>query len=63
MDTDSAYLLTDPAIHCEDYIFGPTNIGEAGIKSFFKAHDCNAICKKLELPRNKYQKAEAFPAG
>ena len=58
VDTDSAYLLSDPAIH-----YGPTNIGEAGMKCFFKAHNCNDICKKLDLKRNKWQKDEAFPAA
>ena len=58
--------MTDPAIHCEDEnedISGDTNFGKAGMTTFFKAHDCNDICKKLNLKRNQYQKSEAFQSG
>jgi hypothetical protein len=55
--------LTDPAIHSDDPIFGSTNLGKVGFKQFFKAHDCNAVCKELKLKRNVYQKPEAFSSG
>ena len=48
--------ITDPAIHTEFYEkrFGPTNLGKLGIVKFFRTHECNDICKRLQLlnPRN-----------
>ncbi|KXX81186.1 Alpha-protein kinase vwkA [Madurella mycetomatis] len=30
----------------------PSNLGEEGFKFFFASHECNAICRKLELKTN-----------
>ncbi|GBB92406.1 hypothetical protein RclHR1_00200039 [Rhizophagus clarus] len=47
------FLLTDPAIHCEDKLrFGKTNLGERGIKECFLAnHKCSNVCEKLALAK------------
>ncbi|KAK6361727.1 hypothetical protein TWF730_005441 [Orbilia blumenaviensis] len=48
-------LLTDPAIHTKDpdrFVLTPTNFGEDGFKLFFSSHECNDICRKLELKSN-----------
>lgn len=43
-------LLTDPAIHCPTHArFGKTNLGEAGIRAFYKTHKCNKFCNALGL--------------
>ena len=57
MTDGESYLLTDPAIICaEGYKrFGPTNLGQKGIKAFFTKHQCNHICKSLKLKRHEYQ--------
>jgi len=43
------YLLTDPAIctPCHDY--GESDLGQAGINSFFAHHTCNEWCKWLDI--------------
>ena len=48
-------FLTDPAIHCIDYMAlqpktGGSNLGHPGIKKFFFTHKCNEVCQKMELP-------------
>ena len=45
------FTLTDPAIHCTSHSrhFGDTNMGQEGIKSFFKNHSCSTYCHKLAL--------------
>ena len=47
-------FLTDPAIHCKDYMLlqpkrGGNNLGPPGIKKFFASHKCNSICKQMRL--------------
>ena len=47
-------FLTDPAIHCIDYMVlqpkkGGNNLGLPGIQKFFRTHICNDICHKMEL--------------
>ena len=47
-------LLTDPAIHSEDYTLltpkhGGNNLGPPGIKTFFASHRCSRVCKKMRL--------------
>ena len=47
-------FLTDPAIHCEDYMllqpkYGGNNLGPPGIKKFFASHKCNNVCIKMKL--------------
>lgn len=47
---DSSFVLTDPAVHCQDILrFGGTNLGKEGFKRFFKSHKCNAYCAELGL--------------
>jgi hypothetical protein len=54
---DKEYLLTDPAIACPDGLlrFTSTNLGSKGLRKFFESHQCNAICKGLDLKRHKHQ--------
>ena len=47
-------FLTDPAIHCKEYMQlqpknGGNNLGPPGIKIFFASHKCNNICIKMKL--------------
>ena len=57
VDRDGTYILTDPAIHCINSRFGPTNLGTIGIKKFFKRHSCNWVCKAMNLGKNSYTTA------
>lgn len=54
----SKYILTDPAIHCTELVrnspylknqFGNTNLGEEGMRQFFATHECNSVCRALNL--------------
>ncbi|CAF1080685.1 unnamed protein product [Adineta ricciae] len=50
---DRAYLLTDPALHCDDLLRfreTRTNLGKKGMHQFFHTHVCSDICSKLNLP-------------
>ena len=38
------FELTDPAICSRQRNFGPTDLGEKGIESFFANHSCNRFC-------------------
>eukprot|EP00501_MAST-03F_sp_TOSAG23-6_P002682 GSMAST32.ASY1.ANO1.2829.1 assembled CDS len=38
------FELTDPAICSRDRLYGPTDLGEKGIDSFFANHQCNQFC-------------------
>ena len=51
------YILTDPAIACpEDFDrFTDSNLGIKGVQKFFQSHQCNHICRHLNLKRHKYQ--------
>lgn len=40
----SRFELTDVAICSRDREFGPTDLGEKGIESFFANHECNEYC-------------------
>lgn len=49
-------LLTDPGVHAKDperFKECDANLGEAGMKLFFTTHECNDICRKLELRSNR----------
>lgn len=41
----SRFELTDPAICSRRRNYGPTDLGEKGIDSFFANHDCNEFCQ------------------
>ena len=50
------FELTDPAIHYRSAsgrsnVFGRTDAGEEGMELFFKTHDCNQVCKLMQLSR------------
>ena len=50
--TGSGVLLTDPCIHsCSEELlcYGTSNLGPAGINTFFSTHRCNAVCKEMKL--------------
>ena len=38
-------VFTDPVIQSQDGRYGPTDLGHAGISSFFFRHQCNQFCK------------------
>eukprot|EP00798_Chlamydomonas_sp_ICE-L_P024658 gene24658-10284_t len=38
-------VLTDPVILSRDREFGPTDLGSAGISTFFARHTCNKFCQ------------------
>ena len=42
----SRYNLTDPAICSRSREYGPTDLGEKGIDSFFAHHVCNQFCRR-----------------
>lgn len=44
--TKSHYRLTDPAICSSRRLYGPTDMGQKGIASFFAKHRCNQFCEK-----------------
>ncbi len=52
----SRFELTDLAICSRARSFGPTDLGEKGIESFFFSHQCNEYChangKRWASPRN-----------
>lgn len=66
------HLLTDPAIQTVDherFKLAETNLYEEGFKFFFVSHECNSICRKLELKSNRemvvsgnYEFRERWPA-
>jgi hypothetical protein len=41
----SRFELTDPAICSRRRLYGPTDLGEKGIESFFHHHSCNRYCQ------------------
>ena len=46
------YLLTDPALHCDDLLrfrATRTNLGVKGMQEFFRTHLCSEICSTLKL--------------
>lgn len=53
---DDEYILTDPVICSVRREFGITDLGEAGIRSFFNNHQCTELCrstwKKHKSPKN-----------
>ena len=48
--SDNQVLLSDPAIHDPNLlVYGPTNLGDEGIKHFRGMHVCNDICHYMKL--------------
>ena len=43
------YLITDPAINSSDKRFGVSDMGMAGIHTFFYKHVCGDLCRSLKL--------------
>jgi hypothetical protein len=39
----NGFFLTDPSFHSLDDLFGETNFGKPGMKSFFQSHECNKV--------------------
>ena len=54
VDRKDKYILTDPVINCLEPRFGRTNLGQIGMKQFFKTHVCGDVCSKMGLRRNNY---------
>ena len=47
---DDTVYLTDPAVHYHNYMkLGYTNFSIKGMKEFFNRHNCNEICKTMQL--------------
>ena len=49
---EEAYLLTDPALHCDDLLRfreTRTNFGAKGMREFFRTHTCSEVCSGLGL--------------
>ena len=55
----SRFELTDPAICSRRRLYGPTDLGEKGIESFFNNHECNDFChsngERWQRPRGTCQ--------
>jgi hypothetical protein len=52
--TPPKFELTDPCIHYASrrgrkMVFGRADRGKKGMHEFFKTHNCNAVCRLLEL--------------
>jgi len=46
-------VLTDPVIMSKEQKYGPTDLGTAGISTFFAHHNCNEYCRsEWRKPRN-----------
>lgn len=43
------FILTDPAVHSKDQIFGLTDLGVVGMEMVLANHKCNRICRELNL--------------
>ncbi|CAG9460204.1 unnamed protein product [Pedinophyceae sp. YPF-701] len=58
----TALVLTDPEIHCKSHpeLYSPerSEFGLAGMAAFFRSHDCNELCKALELPDAEKERKE-----
>ena len=47
--TPAGYLLTDPAVHSADQLYGPTDLGIVGMERVLGNHICNDFCHRLRL--------------
>lgn len=52
-DIQGNMIMTDIAIHSISEVFGILDAGRAGFKAFFQSHECNGICRHLNLPDYK----------
>jgi len=57
------YLITDPCIHSEKRIHGPTDLGDVGMLKFLRGHKCNSICKEIALPNNTVEYKPSTSSG
>jgi hypothetical protein len=44
-NSKNRFEITDPAICSRSCQYGPTDLGEKGIDSFFASHECNEFCQ------------------
>lgn len=51
----SRFELADPAICSRSRRYGPTDLGEKGIDSFFASHECNEFCEAHWARPNRSQ--------
>ena len=55
---DNCLYLSDPVIMSPSQSFGPTDLGNAGISTFFSQHRCNMFCRpaiwKVPVDQNMY---------
>ena len=49
-------ILTDPQVVSLDKSFGPGDLGEEGMRAFFKSHRCGATCKAMRLDKNAWRR-------
>ena len=48
------FVITDPVIMSQKQEYGPTDLGNAGISTFFSYHVCNSYCQiNWTSPKNK----------
>ena len=52
-------VLTDPAINSTERRYGPTDLGRAGMSTFFHMHRCNHFCR--EEWRQPVETAQELP--
>jgi len=57
------FELTDPAICSRQRSYGPTDMGEKGIESFFANHICNAYCNANGRWQRPRAAREWFPSS
>ncbi|KAK3607452.1 hypothetical protein CHS0354_015596 [Potamilus streckersoni] len=49
IETKRKYVLTDPAVHSLEEIYGMTDLGVVGMEMVLANHNCNGLCRKLGL--------------
>ena len=49
-------ILTDPQVVLQDRSYGPGDLGEKGMRAFFKSHRCGSTCQKLRLDPCAFRK-------
>ena len=56
----SRFELTDPAICSRNRTYGPTDLGEKGIETFFSNHTCNKFCHSNNTRWSRPNRARTF---